>query len=227
MALRIVALAAGVVAGYGWGRARATEAFDAGTGFFYNITGTPYGFDADGVLAGATAGYNWQRGALVAGLEGEIGYFGLRGSAIDPNGTAFGTPDTVTSFRSDFYAALNARLGAALGGALVYGKGGVALLNTRASTIDPCIAPPAGCGTGTLSMHGSKSMLGWSLGGGVEWSTNPRWTAKVEYVYLDFGKISTAGARNVAGEFYRQSIAVNAHSVRFGVNYRFAGPAGL
>ena len=220
---------AGLFAGYAWGRADATEATDPTLLFpFYNGVATSYGFDVDGGFAGATAGYNWQWGTIVAGLEGEVGYLGLRGSVIDPNGTAiFGTPDTETSFRSDFYAALSVRLGVATGPALLYVKGGPALLRARASTIDPCIAPPAGCGTGTLTMNGSETMLGWSVGGGAEWAFAPRWTVKAEYVFFDFGSIDTAGTSNVPGEFYRQSIDVQAHTVRFGMNYRFGAAAPM
>lgn len=54
----------------------------------------------------------------------------------------------------------------ATGSALLYVKGGVAALKARASTIDPCIAPPATCGTSTLTIQGSKTMVGWSLGAG-------------------------------------------------------------
>lgn len=214
---------AGLFAGYGRGDARATEPFDGNFGYFYNFTGNRYSFNADGALAGATAGYNWQRGSIVTGIEGDIGYFALQGSAIDPNGTASGTPDTTTTFKSDVYGALNLRLGVVTGGALLYAKGGVAALNGRASTIDPCIAPPATCGTSTLTMHGSKTMVGWSLGGGVEWVLGPRWTAKLDYTYFDFGNIRTAGTVGpaVSNEFYTQSIDVTAHTVRVGVNYRW------
>jgi outer membrane immunogenic protein len=220
---------AGLFAGYAWGRAEATEATDPALLFpFYNGVATPYRFDVDGGFAGAAAGYNGQWGMIVAGIEGEVGYVGLRGSVIDPNGTAiFGTPDTETSFRSDFYAALNARLGIAAGPALLYVKGGGALLRARASTIDPCIAPPAECGTGTLTMNGSETMLGWSIGGGAEWAFDPRWTVKAEYVFFDFGSIDTTGTSNVPGEFYRQSIDVHAHTVRLGVSYRFGAPAPM
>jgi opacity protein-like surface antigen len=159
----------------------------------------------------------------VSTVQEEIG---LRGATIDPNGTAiFGTPDTETSFRSDFYAALGGRLGVAAGPALIYVKGGGALLRARASTIDPCVAPPAGCGTGTLTMQGSETMLGWLIGGGAEWALDPRWTVKAEYAFFDFGSIDTAGTSNVLGEFYRQSIDVTVHTVRLGLNYRFAAPA--
>ncbi len=213
----------GLFAGYGRGDARATEPFDSNFGFFYNFTGNPYSFNANGALAGASAGYNWQRGTIVTGIEGEFGHFGLKGSAIDPNGTAFGTPDTTTTFKSDAYGALNLRLGVVTNGALLYVKGGVAVLDARASTIDPCIAPPASCGTSTVTMQGSKTMAGWSLGGGAEWELGPRWTAKLDYTYFDFGRIRTAGTVGpaISNEFYTQSIGVTAHTVKIGVNYRW------
>jgi outer membrane immunogenic protein len=215
---------AGVYAGYAFGRADATAPYDSNTGFFYNFTGSSYGFDTRGALAGVIAGHNWQRGAWVAGVEAEIGYLGLDGSAIDPNGTATGTPDTRTKIESDFHATFVGRLGAAIGGTLFYLKAGGTLLNAQASTIDPCVQPPATCGTGTLTMHGSKLMLGWTAGGGVEWAVNPRWTAKLDYAYSDFGRIETGGPSNVAGEFYRQRVDVTAHAVKIGINYRIAPP---
>jgi outer membrane immunogenic protein len=213
----------GLFAGYGWGRARASEPFDSNTGFFYNFTGNAYRFDTSGFLGGGTIGYNVQSGAFVYGLEGEVGYLGLRGSAIDPNGTATGTPDTETKFRSDVYGAITGRFGLTSARALFYGKGGAAFLNARASTIDPCVAPPATCGTGTLNMTGNKVMVGWTAGGGLEWMFGPNWSAKAEYAYFDFGRIETAGPSNVPGEFYRQNIRVTAHTAKAGINYRFGG----
>lgn len=123
----------------------------------------------------------------------------------------------------EFDGALNLRLGVVTGGALLYVKGGVAALKARASTIDPCVAPPASCGTSTLTMRGSKNMVGWSLGGGVEWAIGPRWTAKLDYIYFDFGSIRTAGTVGPAAssEFYTQSIGVTVHAVKAGVNYRW------
>ncbi|MGH6771098.1 MAG: outer membrane protein [Xanthobacteraceae bacterium] len=214
----------GIFAGYGWDRADATAPFDANTGFFYNFTGAPYRADVDGFFGGGTLGINWQSGSLVFGFEGELGYLGLKGSAIDPNGILFGTPDTVTRFKSDLYGAAYGRLGVAAGNALFYGKGGVAFLKSEASTIDPCVAPPASCGTGTLTMTGSKTLVGWSGGGGVEWMFGPQWSLKTEYAYFDFGKINTGGPSNAAGEFYRQSIDVTVHTAKAGINYRWGAP---
>ena len=213
----------GAFAGYGWGEARATAPFDANTGFFYNFLGRSYDLDLRGFFGGATVGYNVQSGSLVFGLEGEAGYLGLRGSALEPNDLPT-TNDTVTRFRSGAYGALYGRLGVASGDALFYGKGGVAFLNARASTIDPCVAPPATCGGTTLNMSGDKVMTGWSAGAGVEWMVAPQWSVKAEYAYFDFGRISAAGPSSVPGEFYRQSIDVNAHTAKLGLNYRWGGP---
>jgi outer membrane immunogenic protein len=212
----------GLFAGYGWGRAKATAPFDSNTGFFYNFLGNAYTFDADGFFGGGTLGYTMQSGAFVFGLEGEVGYLGLKGSALEPNDLP-ATTDTVTRFKSDWYGAIYARAGLAAGNALFYGKGGVAFLNAKASTIDPC-ANVAGCGTTTLTMTGDKVMVGWSAGGGIEWMLGGGWSVKAEYAYFDFGKINTAGPSSVPGEFYRQSIDVTVHSAKVGVNYRFGAP---
>ena len=214
---------AGLFAGYGWAKADATEPFDARTAFFYNYGGSPYSFNADGFFGGGTLGYNWQSGAFVLGLEGEIGYLGLKGSRISPNGIAIGTPDTTTTFKSDLYGAVTGRLGMPVGNVLYYAKGGGAVLNAKATTVDPCIAPPAGCGVGTLSMTGNKTMFGWTVGGGIEWAYAANWTAKVEYAYFNFGEFDTAGVDSFGGHM-RQSIDATAHTVKVGLNYRWAAP---
>lgn len=205
----------GAFAGHGWGRARATAPFDANTGFWYNFGGDPYAFDANGPFAGAVAGHNWQSGRIVFGIEGEVGYLGLDGSILDPNGVARGWFDTTTSFRSDLYGGLFARLGIAHGNALAFVRGGAALLEARASTIDPLLPST------TLRTTGRRTMAGWSVGGGGEWAFASRWTARAEYAYFDFGRITTAGPSSVPGEFYRQRIDVTAHTVRAAVLYRF------
>jgi outer membrane immunogenic protein len=214
---------AGLFAGYGWGTPDATEPVNAATGFFYNVGSAPYSLDADGFFGGGTLGYNWQPGALVLGLEGEVGYLGLEGSRIDPNGIVRGTPDTTTRFNSDFYSAVTGRLGLPMNNILLYAEGGGALLDAKATTIDPCIAPPVGCGIGTLSMRGDKTMFGWTAGGGIEWAYAANWTAKVEYAYFDFGEIDLAGASTFTAD-ERQSIDVTAQTVRVGVNYRWGAP---
>ena len=35
----------------------------------------------------------------------------------------------------------------------------------------------------------SKFMSGWTIGGGVEWAFADHWSAKFEYLYIDFGRL--------------------------------------
>jgi outer membrane immunogenic protein len=210
----------GLFAGHAWGDVEATSAFDRGSGFFFNFGGESYSVDGNGAFVGATAGHNWQGQTFVLGLEAELGYLGLRGSALDPNGFPFGIDDTTTSVSSDLYGGLFGRLGVALGSVLLYAKGGGAFLNARAQTVDSCVAPPASCGTQTLTMKGSRTALGWSAGGGAELALGSRWSVKTEYAYFDFGHVHAAGVSS-GGERYTQSVDVRAHTVRLGLNYRW------
>ena len=168
------------------------------------------------VVRSATTG---SRARIVFGVEGEVGYLGLKGSAIEPNDLP-ATTDTTTRFKSDLYGAIYGRLGIAPGNALIYGKGGVAFLDAEAPPSIPAPDMP-GCGTTTLTMTGDKVMVGWSAGGGIEWMFGSGWSAKAEYAYFDFGKVDVAGTSSVPGEFYRQTIDVTAHTTKVGLNYRF------
>ena len=39
-----------------------------------------------------------------------------------------------------------------------------------------------------LAFDSSRTYVGWTLGGGVEWAFWNSWSAKVEYLYADFGR---------------------------------------
>src|ERR1041385_1858157 len=67
----------GINGGYGWGN----SSFDG-------ITGTMGNFNTTGWVAGGTAGYNLQYGHVVFGLEGDIDWSNLNGSASCVGGFA-------------------------------------------------------------------------------------------------------------------------------------------
>jgi outer membrane immunogenic protein len=210
----------GGFAGYADANAHATAPFDDDTGFFYNIGGDSYGIGAGGFTAGGLIGGSWQMDTFVFGIEGELGYMDVNGTKLDPNAPPNGWDDTFTSVKGDFYGAVTARLGIAAGQALIYAKGGVSLLDAKGSTIDDCVGPPAGCGTETLAMTGSKTMVGWVIGGGVQWALDPNWDVRLEYDYFDFGRMPVAGD-STDGGFYTQTIGIDAHTFKAGVGYRF------
>lgn len=208
----------GLFAGYGWGDVDATELFNAPTLTFYNGTGAPYSLDADGFFGGAQAGYNWQFDQFVLGIEGEIGYLGLDDSRIDPNALLLPVPDTVTKFDSDFYGALTGRIGFATEQVLIYAKGGVAFLNAEASTVDGCNV--GGCGALLINATGDDTMVGWTLGAGLEYAFTPNWSIKGEYMYFDFGDFDVAGIAS-NGLAFSQNVDLTVHTAKVGINYKF------
>jgi outer membrane immunogenic protein len=133
-----------------------------------DVSGTfPSGsFDTSGGLVGGTLGYNWQSGLLVYGLEGDIDWSNIKGSA--PCGL------TTCETRNRWLSTVRGRLGYNAGRFMPYLTGGLAVGNVRTSI--------AGIGTG------SSTEAGWTLGGGVEAALVGNWTAKVEYLYVDLGR---------------------------------------
>jgi outer membrane immunogenic protein len=75
----------------------------------------------------------------------------------------------------------------------------------------------------------SKTKTGWTLGGGVEVGLTPSWTARAEYLYVDFGN-ETITSNNLFLAFipaprplqtFTHSADLRSNIVRVAVNYRF------
>jgi outer membrane immunogenic protein len=162
-------------------------------------TVTSFANSTSGVFGGAQLGYNVQRGNFVFGAEVDLGGMDLNhatAQAIDPF--------IVAKIAPGFYADVTGRLGLAVDRMLIYGKGGYAYYGGSLSVTDIGEATPKVTG-----------LDGWTVGGGLEYSINPAWSAKVEYQYFDFGKerlvMSTDGDR------YDREFTVN--TVKVGLNY--------
>jgi outer membrane immunogenic protein len=186
--------------GYQWGTNRQTE-FVTGGG----ATGIATSWNADGVVGGVHAGYNLQAGAMVFGLEGDIEGSGVRGNNV------VAAPFTSTNFESRWQASLRGRLGVAWGPTLLYATGGVAFADLHHIYF-------VGTGPGE-SFNGTQT--GWTLGAGLEYAFSPAWSARVEYRYTDFGRLTDASLIAAPGFTYRNRD--DFHTVRLGVSYRFGG----
>jgi opacity protein-like surface antigen len=153
-------------------------------------------------LGGVQAGYNWQFGSTVLGLEGQID--GLKVSQA----FAFAGPAlTATTFWSesltgggtierDFEGSLRGRVGQAWDRWLVYGTGGVAVTSVRARgtfnynlTLGPTLTPFAGITnpTGSTSSDTSKTLVGPTVGFGVEYAVSQDVTLGAEYRHTFYG----------------------------------------
>ena len=90
--------------------------------------------------------------------------------------------------------------------------------------------------TAPFGANSSTTKSGWTVGGGVETSlawlgVSNRWSAKMEYLYVDLGTIANAfaipavGAPPIAAAHnYTSYDTIHDHIIRVGLNYRFAGP---
>jgi outer membrane immunogenic protein len=194
------------------------------------------------VIGGGTLGCNWQpvSSSFVLGVEGEAGYLRLRGQAFDPatvRGTGQTTLDVLGSARvGDWYGIVAGRVGYAWDRTLVYVKGGVAFVPTRASVIDTCQNVAAGCGNWLISTSGKDTAVTWTIGGGIEWAFASNWSVKGEYMFIGLddrsgfqtcgGVTTPSGAILPGGPFCFNNALGGIHTAKLGLNYRF-GPSGL
>jgi len=80
------------------------------------------------------------------------------------------------------------------------------------------------------AVSSSESRTGWTFGAGVEYAFAPRWSAFIEYNYLDFGTKDTSSTHllslpsNVPASFVvpiQADVTERFHVIKAGVNYRF------
>jgi outer membrane immunogenic protein len=154
---------------------------------------------ASGFIGGGQVGAQIQYQHFVLGIEGDF-----QGSSQDHSDTfgGLGIPVTVTE-SMPWFATVRGRLGWAVDNILLYGTGGVAVVDGKLS------ASALGLTASTETSH-----IGWTAGAGVEWAFAPHWSAKVEYLYLDSGNIEIA---NFGGVTVNGRIKDNI--VRAGLNY--------
>ncbi len=163
-----------------------------------NWDGTGINTSPKGWNVGGTLGYNYQVGSIVWGLETDLAWSNVKGS----NSTAGVTLTTENRWLGTF----RGRLGYAADRFLPYITGGLAYGDIKAS-VDP----------GALSA--SKTKLGWTIGGGLEYAFLGNWTAKAEYLYVDLGRFDTGFAAPLTA-----NVNFKEHLVRVGLNYKFSGP---
>lgn len=173
--------------------------------------GSAGALSTDGVFGGVQLGYNWQRERLVFGLETDFQF-------ADMQDSAFGQYNGNTTFNGgatadiDWFGTVRGRIGLADGRTLYYVTGGLAYA-------DVDFAQVANDGGTFVGAGGDKTMLGYTVGGGIEHALAPNLSVKLEYQYLDFGKEKFAGTDGIND--YVSKVDVDMHTVRAGLNYKF------
>lgn len=186
--------------------------------------------NSSSVTGGFTAGYNWQVNSAVLGLEGDINYFGFKGSATgsSPYPCCAPTGFTVSSSVSaDWLATIRGRIGfLAAPTWLVYATGGAAIAEVKGNFN---FTDTFAAATESAAIRDTR--VGWTAGVGSEYAFGGGWSLKAEYLYVDLGRATTTSTNlNAAGfgafptNVYTHSVDLKSNIVRVGVNYKFGGP---
>lgn len=198
-----------------------------------------------GFTGGVQAGYNFQAGKFVAGVEADF-------NSAHQNKTVSGRdnytnvspqyPFQVTqTIKTDWLMTVRPRAGVAVGRALIYGTGGLAVTNVnyQMNFEDFPANPPVGfiSSKGTASTSVKETKAGWTAGAGAEFKINDSWSFKGEYLYTQFNADGTANnflvatinssggvsgtPQSVTGQIFTSDVKLKSHHFRFGINYRF------
>jgi outer membrane immunogenic protein len=193
---------------------------------FYSLAGAAgnQSIKPGGFTGGIEAGYNWQFDRnYLAGIEGDFGAFELRGSA-NSGPVFYPAPATFTissSANTTWLATLRGRLGVTADNWLFYATGGAAFttLHGNFSFSESFYGAPAE----TASISSTKT--GYAVGGGFEDAFWQHWSLKAEYLYVQFGTVTTTGIYGppilVIPLPFGHSIDLKANIVRVGLNYHF------
>lgn len=197
-----------------------------------------------GFIGGGQIGYNFQfANSFVAGIEADIqgiaqsNSTGASVGALPVPVAGFTTgvlASTLSSSkRLDYLGTVRGRLGFLITPSLlVYGTGGLAYggVNSSAGVWQYVIGIPGLPNPFGSSGGFSDTRAGWTAGGGVEWMFLPRWSARIEYLYYDLGRVTYALSPlanfNSLGVLYTVGVPYattnfSGHVVRAGVNYHF------
>lgn len=184
--------------GYGWGKSRLGD--EDGS-----ISVKP-----DGFLGGLYAGYNFDTGnKIVLGVDGDVTFNNQKDSISD--GDDFLTATVESKLR--WSGAVRARAGVAVDRFLPYIAGGVAFGSVKNSV-------SLSDGVDSISASASKTLTGWTLGGGVDYAATDNLIFRLEYRYTDYATANFSADNDGFGfDSVRNKFKTNA--IRLGVAYKF------
>ncbi len=221
------------------------------------LSGSAFNNGNGGFIGGGQIGYNWQipfgRAGFVSGIEADIqgiaggGSTGSRWSTVNTSDflappPALADPITLLSNQQgkanlQYIGTVRGRLGyLVMPTLLVYGTGGLAYggVSINMTNFQSLTATNASNNNAVIAGSGAyaNTQVGWTAGGGLEWMFLPNWSAKVEYLYYDLGRVSGSfvntwsGLGANAGNSDVESVTnfsarASGNIVRAGVNYHF------
>jgi outer membrane immunogenic protein len=139
-------------------------------------------------------------------------------------GKGFGPVSTVFNRQLDTLGTVRGRVGYAVApDQLWYITSGLAYGQTKFGATFTCGAcKPSPAAEASTSIQTSNTLVGWTLGAGIEWKFLPAWSLKAEYLYIDIGNPSNTLAYNYAKHSSTLTSTANERDnvARIGINYK-------
>jgi outer membrane immunogenic protein len=136
-----------------------------------NNLGDHYSSSEGGFTGGLLSGYNHQCGRLVVGIESDINYIDTDPRRVDLLNGTFGT-------EINYFGTERLRIGIAHDERILfYATGGLAYADLDYVFSDCCVG----------NTKRSDTQWGFTIGGGVEFLRDERWTLRAEALYVDLG----------------------------------------
>lgn len=189
------------------------------------------GFSNSGLRTGIYFGANTQVNNWVFGLESDWAYFkhstsvpGLVGCQSFVCNAAlsdgFSLSGDSTSIENKWDASLRARIGfVVMPSVMFYGTGGIAWQRVSA-TMSCSFATSPGCTLFNMTSTDKQTLVGYTVGAGLEWMMTPNLILRGEYRYSDFGNMHASffvGSGDI--EIYSK-IRVSTQMATLGIAYK-------
>jgi outer membrane immunogenic protein len=171
-------------------------------------------FSSHGYSAGVGAGYNFQSNNIVYGVEVDASTASIDGKLDNFLDDGLGTTYSAST-NTDWIASARGRLGYASERSLFYITGGFAAAGIETQLTD---SYDGGATVFTPSVSDTRS--GWVAGAGAEFTLDPQWSMKVEYLHYDFGS-ETQNFVESAGRTISTDASYTNDQARIGFNYHF------
>ncbi|MBN9046866.1 MAG: porin family protein [Rhizobiales bacterium] len=185
--------------GYGWGKSSFDDGYDGYNG--YRRSDDPSSLSPSGFIGGIYAGYNFDIGSnVILGIDGDINYANQKGSFDFDDGL---NSASVTS-ELQWSGSVRGRMGYAAGRFMPYLAGGVAFGQVKNSIR-----------LNDDRWDSSRTLTGWTIGGGVDYAATDNIVLRLEYRYTDFGR------RDFSFDDLSSSNRFRSNDIRLGVAYKF------
>jgi outer membrane immunogenic protein len=192
----------------GWGSENRCFDLVSAAGTFIAADGC---HNTSGGVAGGQMGYRLQTGSWVYGLEFQGDWANLSGSNV-----SILNPPTVNRSRMDAFGLFTGQVGYSWNTALLYLKGGAAVVADRNDIL---------AGGVVVATSSGDNRWGGTVGAGVEFSFAPNWSAALEYDHLFIANNNTTFTNLTTGvTVSTDRIRGDADLVTVRVNYRWGGP---